>query len=128
MTTQGLVKRWRFWVLGASSGRLYRKGMSSFDYSAPAELFLSKPHARKVCCGFGGCLVFLLQQLFDWLVLMPARMVALFAIVPVSSLPALAAIGSWFWVVRVIDGRHNGRPANWRTFVAATLIPATSFW
>jgi hypothetical protein len=66
--------------------------------------------------------VFLLQQLFEWLVLMPARVVALYAIVPVCSLPPLAAIGSWFWVVHVIDGRHNGRPANWRTFVAATLI------
>ena len=31
------------WVLGAASGKLYRIGMSSFDYSAPAELFLFKP-------------------------------------------------------------------------------------
>ena len=30
-------------VLGAASGRLYRRGMSSFDYNAPAELFLFKP-------------------------------------------------------------------------------------
>jgi hypothetical protein len=43
MTTTGVVKRRRFWVLGAASGRLYRRGMSSFDYSAPAELFLFKP-------------------------------------------------------------------------------------
>jgi hypothetical protein len=42
--------------------------------------------------------VFLLQQLFDWLVLMPARTVALYAIVPVCSLPPLAAIGCWFWL------------------------------
>jgi hypothetical protein len=43
MTTTGVVKRWRFWVLGAASGRLYCRGVSSFDYSAPAELFLFKP-------------------------------------------------------------------------------------
>jgi hypothetical protein len=43
MTPQGVVKRWRFRVLEAASRRLYRRGMSSFDYSAPAELFLSKP-------------------------------------------------------------------------------------
>jgi hypothetical protein len=30
-------------VLGKASGRLYARGMSSFDYNAPAELFLSKP-------------------------------------------------------------------------------------
>jgi hypothetical protein len=30
-------------MLEAASGRLYRRGMSSFDYNAPAELFLSKP-------------------------------------------------------------------------------------
>jgi hypothetical protein len=30
-------------ALGKASGRLYRRGMSSFDYNAPAELFLSKP-------------------------------------------------------------------------------------
>src|ERR1700722_5437170 len=30
-------------VLGAAGGRLYPRGMSSFDYSAPAELFLAKP-------------------------------------------------------------------------------------
>ena len=30
-------------VLGAASGRLYHRGMSSFDYSAPAELFLFNP-------------------------------------------------------------------------------------
>lgn len=66
--------------------------------------------------------MFLLQQLFDWLVLMPARTVALYAIVPVCSLPPLAAIGCWFWVVRVVDGRNNGRPANLRTFVVAALV------
>ena len=30
-------------MLEAASGWLYRRGMSSFDYNAPAELFLSKP-------------------------------------------------------------------------------------
>ena len=29
-------------MLEAASGWLYRRGMSSFDYNAPAELFLSK--------------------------------------------------------------------------------------
>ena len=43
MTTTGVVSAGDFGVLGAASGRLYRRGMSSFDYSAPAELFLFKP-------------------------------------------------------------------------------------
>ena len=30
-------------MLEAASGWLCRRGMSSFDYNAPAELFLSKP-------------------------------------------------------------------------------------
>ena len=30
-------------MLEAARGRLYRRGMPSFDYNAPAELFLSKP-------------------------------------------------------------------------------------
>ena len=34
-------------MLEAASGRLYRRGMSSFDYNAPAELFLSKPAKRR---------------------------------------------------------------------------------
>jgi hypothetical protein len=29
-------------VLGRASGRLYPRGLASFDYNAPAELFLSK--------------------------------------------------------------------------------------
>jgi hypothetical protein len=66
--------------------------------------------------------VFLLQHLLDRLVLMSARVVALFVILLVCSLPALAAIGSWFSVVRVMEGKNNGRPANLRTLIIAALI------
>ena len=64
----------------------------------------------------------LLQLLFEWLVLMPARMVAIFAIVPVASLPAVAAIGTWFWVVRAINGKDDGKPANPTTLVLAAVL------
>jgi len=66
--------------------------------------------------------VFLLQLLFEWLVLTPARIIAFFAIVPVALLPAVAAMGTWFWVVRVVNSRHNGRPENLITFVIAAVL------
>jgi hypothetical protein len=41
-------------MLEAARGRLYRRGMPSFDYNAPAELFLSKPAKRAVAPSTGG--------------------------------------------------------------------------
>jgi uncharacterized membrane protein YidH (DUF202 family) len=64
----------------------------------------------------------LLQLLFEWLVLMPARALAFIAIVPVASLPAVAAICTWFWVIRAISGKDDGKPANPTTFVLAVVL------